>query len=202
MSESSRVCSVYMTLPFQNRLHGHCFFGFPFFVVVNVPLFVVSFFEGDSFFCQKKSWEILFARWCWESQVTWFNPRSLEVTKSVTISQKGHMFTTFSLTLHQKCHKLRIARCVPHMNWNKPNEPPMFFGYRVSIHHQRIGSKKAPQLEGGWYVIYIPRTVMTSICEGQPPKIRSFPTKTRVIWVQGIYIYMYIYTVYTYTSIF
>ena len=27
---------------------------------------------------------------------------------------------------------------------------------------------------------------MTSIFEGQPPKTRSFPTKTRVIWVPGI----------------
>ena len=44
---------MYMTLPFQNRLHGHCFFGFPFFVVINVPLFVVSFFEGGQFFLKK-----------------------------------------------------------------------------------------------------------------------------------------------------
>ena len=28
---------------------------------------------------------------------------------------------------------------------------------------------------------------MTSIFEGQPPKTRPFPIKTRVIWVQGIY---------------
>ena len=32
---------------------------------------------------------------------------------------------------------------------------------------------------------------MTAIFEGQPPKTRSFPTKTRVIWVPGIYIYTY-----------
>ena len=37
--------------------------------------------------------------------------------------------------------------------------------------------------------IYIPRTPMTSIFEGQPPKTRPFPIKTRVIWVLGIYIY-------------
>ena len=30
---------------------------------------------------------------------------------------------------------------------------------------------------------------MTSIFEGQPPKTRPFPTKTRVIWVPGIYIF-------------
>ena len=35
--------------------------------------------------------------------------------------------------------------------------------------------------------IYIPRTPMTSIFEGQPPKTRPFPFKTRVIWVLGIY---------------
>ena len=37
--------------------------------------------------------------------------------------------------------------------------------------------------------ISIPGTPMTSIFEGQPPKTRPFPTKTRVIWVPGIYIY-------------
>ena len=35
--------------------------------------------------------------------------------------------------------------------------------------------------------IYIPGTQMTSIFEGQPPKTRPFPIKTRVIWVPGIY---------------
>ena len=34
---------------------------------------------------------------------------------------------------------------------------------------------------------------MTSIFEGQPIKTRLFPTKTRVIWVLGIYIYICIY---------
>ena len=37
--------------------------------------------------------------------------------------------------------------------------------------------------------IYIPGTQMTSIFEGQPPKTRPFPIKTRVIWVPGIYTY-------------
>ena len=37
-------------------------------------------------------------------------------------------------------------------------------------------------------VIYIPGTQMTSIFEGQPPKTRPFPIKTRVIWVPGTYI--------------
>ena len=36
--------------------------------------------------------------------------------------------------------------------------------------------------------IYIPRTQLTSIFEGQPSKTRPFPIKTRVIWV---YIYIY-----------
>ena len=30
---------------------------------------------------------------------------------------------------------------------------------------------------------------MTSIFEGQPPKTRSFPTKTRVIWVPGTFFF-------------
>ncbi len=34
--------------------------------------------------------------------------------------------------------------------------------------------------------IGIPGTQMTSIFEGQPPKTRPFPIKTRVIWVLGI----------------
>ena len=41
--------------------------------------------------------------------------------------------------------------------------------------------------------IYIPGTQMTSIFEGQPPKKRPFPIKTRVIWVPGIYIYTYVF---------
>ena len=32
---------------------------------------------------------------------------------------------------------------------------------------------------------------MTSIFEGQPPKTRPFPVKTRVIWVLGMYIFIY-----------
>ena len=34
---------------------------------------------------------------------------------------------------------------------------------------------------------------VTSIFEGQPIKTRLFPTKTRVIWVLGIYLSIYIY---------
>ena len=35
---------------------------------------------------------------------------------------------------------------------------------------------------------------MTSVFAGQPIKTRPFPSKTRVIWVPGIYIYiLYIY---------
>ena len=36
--------------------------------------------------------------------------------------------------------------------------------------------------------LYIPRTQLTSIFEGQPSKTRPLPIKTRVIWVLGIYI--------------
>ena len=38
-----------------------------------------------------------------------------------------------------------------------------------------------------YVLIYIPGTQMTSIFEGQRPKTRPFQTKTRVIWVPGIY---------------
>ena len=31
---------------------------------------------------------------------------------------------------------------------------------------------------------------LTSIFEGQPPKTRPFPIKTRVIWVLGLYMYL------------
>ena len=37
-------------------------------------------------------------------------------------------------------------------------------------------------------IYYIPGTQMTSMFEGQPPKTRPFPIKTRVIWVPGIII--------------
>ena len=42
--------------------------------------------------------------------------------------------------------------------------------------------------------LYIPGTQMTSIFEGQSFKTRPFPSKTRVIWVLGIHIYIYIYS--------
>ena len=42
-----------------------------------------------------------------------------------------------------------------------------------------------------WYmhIIYMPGTQMTSIFEGQPPKTRPFPIKTRVIRVPGVYMF-------------
>ena len=36
--------------------------------------------------------------------------------------------------------------------------------------------------------IDIPGTQMTSIFEGQPPKTRPFPIKTRDIWVPGYFV--------------
>ena len=43
----------------------------------------------------------------------------------------------------------------------------------------------------GCTIYPMPRTQLTSICEGQPPKIRPFPIKTRgPIWVLGVYISM------------
>ncbi len=41
------------------------------------------------------------------------------------------------------------------------------------------------------YIIYI-STFLTSIFEGQPLQTRPFPTKTRVIWVLGLYICLFI----------
>ena len=38
-------------------------------------------------------------------------------------------------------------------------------------------------------IYYVPGTLMTSIFEGQPPKTRPFPIKTRVIWVLGLYMF-------------
>ena len=55
-----------------------------------------------------------------------------------------------------------------------------------------LGFKHHP-LEGAGIYIYIPRTQLTSIFEGQPSKTRPFSIKTRVIWVLGIYKYIYIY---------
>ena len=40
--------------------------------------------------------------------------------------------------------------------------------------------------------VYIPRTQMTSIFEGQPPKTKPFPIKTRVV-LSSRYIYIYTY---------
>ena len=48
---------------------------------------------------------------------------------------------------------------------------------------------------------YIPGTQMSSIFEGQPHIIRPFPFKTRVLWVPGVYIYIYpIYILYSLLS--
>ena len=44
-----------------------------------------------------------------------------------------------------------------------------------------------PSFLGKPHLLYIPRTQLTSIFEGQPSKTRPFPIKTRVIWVLGIY---------------
>ena len=42
---------------------------------------------------------------------------------------------------------------------------------------------------------------MTSIFEGQPPKNKAeIPIKTRVIWVLGIYIYIYLLVLYDSTN--
>ena len=43
---------------------------------------------------------------------------------------------------------------------------------------------------GGYIYIYIPGTCLSSILVVEPSKTRSFPIKTRVIWVPGIYIYI------------
>ena len=40
-------------------------------------------------------------------------------------------------------------------------------------------------------LLFIPRAPMTSMFEGQPLKTRPFPGKTRVIWILGMYIYIY-----------
>ena len=39
--------------------------------------------------------------------------------------------------------------------------------------------------------LYVPGTFLSSILRLQPSKTRSFPIKTRVIWVPGIYIYIF-----------
>ena len=45
-----------------------------------------------------------------------------------------------------------------------------------------------PEGQRGPEGVYIPGTQMTSIFEGQPPKTRPFPIKTRVSRAPGIYI--------------
>ena len=47
-----------------------------------------------------------------------------------------------------------------------------------------------------WFDICIPRAPRTPIFEGQPPKTKPFPTKTKVIWVLGICICIHILPVY------
>ena len=71
----------------------------------------------------------------------------------------------------------------------------LVFGFPVNLYVYKYWI-----IHTGHVYIYIPRTRMTSIFEGQPPKTRPFPIKTRVIWVLGtlyilgvFYIYIYIH---------
>ena len=50
------------------------------------------------------------------------------------------------------------------------------------------------------YYIYIPRTQLTSIFEGQPSKTRAFSIKTRVMWILGLTIYIFIFILIHITS--
>ena len=51
--------------------------------------------------------------------------------------------------------------------------------------------KKSTRTEQYGDFVYIPRTQLTSIFQGQPSKTRPFSIKTRVTWVLSIYIYIY-----------
>ena len=41
--------------------------------------------------------------------------------------------------------------------------------------------------------IYIPRTQITTMFEGQPPQNKAFSNQNRVIWVPGIDMFKYVY---------
>ena len=43
------------------------------------------------------------------------------------------------------------------------------------------------------YLLYVPGTCLSSILGFEPSKRRPFPFKTKVSWVPGMYIFMYIY---------
>ena len=81
---------------------------------------------------------------------------------------------------------LAILRLWPSCLWWKRDPWP-----KTSKWPPTQGIKMSRLESPGIYIyIYIPGTQMTSIFEGQPPKTRPFPIKTRVIWVPGIYIYV------------
>ena len=79
-----------------------------------------------------------------------------------------------------------------------PNQVVFFFGFSSwkpwrdrchrSFQIQRRRPRKITKA-----LIYIPRTQLTPIFKGQPPKRRPFPFKTRVIWVPGIYSSIYLH---------
>ena len=60
--------------------------------------------------------------------------------------------------------------------------------------HAAVSAGERVFLMNRYYIYiytYIPRTQMSSIFEGQPSKTRPFSSKTRVICVLRIYIYIY-----------
>ena len=58
------------------------------------------------------------------------------------------------------------------------------FGSRNFHHPKKVTNSQNCQAP---IYIYIPGTCLSSILRLKPSKTRSFPTKTRVIWVPGIY---------------
>ena len=62
--------------------------------------------------------------------------------------------------------------------------------YYVSVYIYILGAAHSCECIRKYVYIYIPRTQLTSIFEGQPSKTRPFAIKTRVMRFLVIYIYI------------
>ena len=96
----------------------------------------------------------------------------------------------------------RVPKGVPHCPWLVGKNPG------TNVRGWERGNPMVASKPGIIYffcvrmgIEYIPGTQMSSIFEGQPHIIRPFPFKTRVLWVPGVYIYIYpIYILYSLLS--
>ena len=87
----------------------------------------------------------------------------------------------------------------------KKGRSKWLWGYPKTIKHFHscsfLFATLVKKLEKDFGNPFVPGTCLSSILVVETSKTRSFPIKTRVIWVPGIYIYNYkLYSIYSYLN--